>query len=109
MIDCLPEYLRYESIIEEDGKVTKSIKNATRMVHPVTKNQVLVRSKAVSYDSALGMGRGLSAPILHFDESEFTNYIDVIVENSVSTFETASRKSKEVGAIYGRIFTLNVA
>ena len=31
--------------------------------------------------------------------------IDVIVENSVSTFETASRKSKEAGTIYGRIFT----
>lgn len=109
MIQCLPEYLRYESVMDEEGKITKSIKNATRMQHPVTKNQVLVRGKATSYDSALGMGRGLTAPILHFDESEFTNYIDVIVENSVSTFETASRKSKEAGTIYGRIFTLSVA
>lgn len=105
MISCLPEYLRYESIMDEDGKVTKTIKNATRMVHPVTKNQILVRAKATSYESALGMGRGLTAPILHFDEAEFTNYIDVIVENSVSTFETASRKSMEAGSIYGRIFT----
>ena len=105
MIQCLPEYLRYESVMDEEGKITKSIKNATRMQHPVTKNQVLVRGKATSYDSALGMGRGLTAPILHFDESEFTNYIDVIVENSVSTFETASRKSKEAGTIYGRVFT----
>lgn len=105
MIQCLPEYLRYESVMDDEGKVTKSVKNATRMQHPVTKNQVLVRGKATSYDSALGMGRGLTAPILHFDESEFTNYIDVIVENSVSTFETASRKSKEAGTIYGRVFT----
>lgn len=105
MIACLPEYLRYESVLDDEGKVTKSIKNATRMQHPVTRNQVLVRGKATSYDSALGMGRGLTAPILHFDEAEFTNYIDVIVENSVSTFETASRKSIEAGTIYGRIFT----
>ena len=105
MITCLPEYLRYESVMDDEGKATKMVKNATRMQHPVTKNQVLVRGKATSYDSALGMGRGLTAPILHFDEAEFTNFIDVIVENSVSTFETASRKSKEAGTIYGRIFT----
>lgn len=109
MLTCLPEYMRYEYVMDEEGKTTKMIKNATRMQHPVTKNQVLVRGKATSYDSALGMGRGLTAPILHFDESEFTNYIDVIVENSVSTFETASRKSKEAGTIYGRIFTLSAA
>ena len=105
MIACLPEYLRYEQIMDEDGKITKQAKSATRMIHPVTKNKVVVRASASSYEKALGVGRGLTAPILHFDEAEFTPYIDVIVENSVSTFETASRKSKEKGAIYGRIFT----
>lgn len=105
MIGFLPEYLRYESIMDEDGKITKSIKNATRMQHPITKNQILVRGKASSYEDAMGLGRGLTAPILHFDETEFTRFIDVIVENSVSTFETASRASKDAGAIYGRIFT----
>jgi hypothetical protein len=95
--------------MEEDGKITKSKKSATRYQHPVTGNEIVVRAKAISYEAALGMGRGLTAPILHFDEVEFTPYIDVIIENSVSTFETASRKSAEVGAIYGRILTLNAA
>ena len=40
-----------------------------------------------------------------FDEPEFTNHIKTIVENSVSTFETASRNAKENGALYGRCFS----
>ena len=95
--------------MEEDGKITKMRKSATKLEHPVTHNKIIVKPKATSYESALGIGRGLSAPFLHFDEVEFTPYIDVIVENSVSTFETSARVSREKGALYGRIFTLNVA
>lgn len=40
-----------------------------------------------------------------FDEPEFTNHIKTIVENSVSTFETASRNAKANGALYGRCFS----
>ena len=43
--------------------------------------------------------------VLHFDEPEFTNHIKTIVENSVSTFETAARNAKENGALYGRCFS----
>lgn len=91
--------------MEEDGKITKMRKSATKLEHPVTHNKIIVKPKATSYESALGIGRGLSAPFLHFDEVEFTPYIDVIVENSVSTFETSARVSREKGALYGRIFT----
>lgn len=91
--------------MEEDGKITKMRKSATKLEHPVTHNKIIVKPKAASYESALGIGRGLSAPFLHFDEVEFTPYIDVIVENSVSTFETSARVSREKGALYGRIFT----
>ena len=109
IISYLPKYLRYEFIMEEDGKITKMRKSATKLEHPVTHNKIIVKPKATSYESALGIGRGLSAPFLHFDEVEFTPYIDVIVENSVSTFETSARVSREKGALYGRIFTLNAA
>ena len=109
-IDCLPEYLRFEQILEEDettGKthVVKAVKNATMMRHPITKNRIIVKSKATNYESALSLARGLTAPILHFDEPEFTNHIKTIVENSVSTFETAARNAKANGALYGRCFS----
>lgn len=109
-IDCLPEYLRFEQILEEDEstgklKIVKAVKNATSMKHPITKNRIIIKSKATSYESALSLARGLTAPFLHFDEPEFTNHIKTIVENSVSTFETASRNAKANGALYGRCFS----
>ena len=105
-IDVLPEYLRFESAMaDEDGKIVKMKKNATKMVHPVTNNSIIVKPKATSYDSALSLARGLTAPLLHFDEPEFTNYIKTIVDNSVSTYNTAAERSKAAGSIYGRIFT----
>ena len=109
-IECLPKYLQFEQILEEDEttgklKITKAIKNATSMRHPVTKNRIIIKSKATSYESALSLARGLTAPFLHFDEPEFTNHIKTIVENSVSTYETASRNAKSNGALYGRCFS----
>lgn len=110
IIDCLPEYLRFDQIMEEDdqsGKVriTKATRNATSMKHPITKNRIIIKPKATSYESALSLARGLTSPILHFDEPEFTPYIKTIIENSVSTFETASRNAKKNGAIYCRAFS----
>ena len=105
MIEALPEYLRFQSIMDEDGKITKAKKNATTYGHPVTGNQIITKPKATSYEAALSIGRGLTAPILHFDEPEFTAFIDVIVKNSVSTFATAHDRSLKNGAISSRIFT----
>lgn len=109
-IDVLPEYLHFDQILEEDDttgkpRITKAVKNATSMKHPVTKNKIIIKSKATSYESALSLARGLTASFLHFDEPEFTNHIKTIVENSVSTFETASRNAKANGALYGRVFS----
>lgn len=104
-IEILPQYLRFESSLDEDGKIVKATMNATRMQHPVTKNSIIIKPKATSKDSALSLARGLTAPILHFDEPEFTNKIKIIIENSVSTFQTAADNAKKNGAMYGRIFT----
>lgn len=109
-IDCLPKYMHFDQILEEDDetgkmKVVKAVKNATSMKHPITKNRVIIKSKATSYESALSLARGLTAPFLHFDEPEFTNQIKAIVANSVSTFETAARNARANGALYGRVFS----
>lgn len=109
-IDLLPEYLRFEEILEEDDntgklKIVKAIKNATSMKHPITKNRIIIKSKATNYESALSLARGLTAPVIHYDEPEFTNHIKTIVENSVSTYETAARNAKANGAMYARCFS----
>lgn len=105
LIDALPEYMRFESIVSEEGKIIKGRKNATKYEHPINGNSIITKAKATSYDSALSLARGLTSSMLHFDEPEFTPFIDVIVKNSVSTFETAHRNSIANGAISSRIFT----
>lgn len=109
-IDILPEYMRFKAALVDDSdeknpKVVKAVRNATKMVHPVTRNQIIVKSKATSYNTALSIARGLTAPILYFDEPEFTDHIKTIVDNSVSTFNTAAERSKKNHTMYGRIFT----
>nr|DAS49820.1 MAG TPA: large terminase [Caudoviricetes sp.] len=105
-IDLLPQYLRFEKLDnEDDGKIIKSRRSATMYSNAINKNNIRTRAKAISKDSAMSIARGLTAPILHFDEPEFTNYIDIIVSNSVSTYETAARNSKKNGTMYCRCFT----
>lgn len=104
-IDLLPSYLRFKSILDDDGKIVKETRNATQMKHPVNKNKIIIKSKATSYDSALSIARGLTAPILHFDEPEFTSHIGTIISNSASTYDTASQRAIENNAFHARIFT----
>lgn len=75
------------------------------MRHPVTKNEIVTRSKATSLESALSIARGLTSPIQHFDEVEFTPRIKTIVENSAPTFAKAASNAANNGGLYARIFT----
>lgn len=105
-LELLPNYMQFESVYnEEDGKMTKQVKNATRMAHPITKNEIITKAKATSQESALNIARGLTAPIQHFDEVEFTSRIKTIIQNSAPTYEKASENAKKNGALYGRLFT----
>ena len=104
-IELLPEYMQFKFIISDDGTKIKHSMSAMKAEHPITHNKIVVKSKATSYDSALSLARGLTAPVIHFDEPEFTNHIKTIVENSVSTFEQAASNARKNNAMYGRIFT----
>ena len=97
--------MQCKASVDEDGHRVKAEENATELSNPINGNSVIIKPKATSYDSALSLARGLTAPILHFDEPEFTNHIKTIVANSVSTFETAASNAKKNHAMYGRIFT----
>ena len=105
-INLLPSYMHFEYTIDyETGKTVKAKRNATRIDHPVTKNTIITKAKATSRDNAISLARGLTAPIIHYDEPEFTNHIGEIVSNSVSTYNTAAQNSRASGSMYGRIFT----
>lgn len=104
-IDYLPEYMQSKSFVNNEGVREKGKDNATEMANPINNNRIIIKPKATSYDHALSLARGLTAPILHFDEPEFTQHIKTIVSNSVSTYETAARNAKRNGAMYARIFS----
>lgn len=104
-IRLLPIYMQFSWIEEEDGTITKETDNAKTRKHPVTKNKITTKPKAATYNAALSLARGLTTAIQHFDEPEFTENIKTIIENSVSTFETAARRARENNGMYGRIFT----
>lgn len=101
----LPAYMQFPMFIDDDGTKVKHRMSATSAAHPVTNNKIIVKPQATSYDKALSLARGLTAPIIHFDEPEFTPHIKTIVENSVSTFEEAAKNARKNHAMYGRIFT----
>lgn len=105
-ITFLPEYLRFESVIDEEtGKRIKGTDNTRRITNPVNDNEIVTKPKASSYDMALSLARGTTTPIVHFDECEFTNWIDVIVSNSYPAFKKAHDNSLRNGVPSCRIFT----
>lgn len=110
IIDLLPRYLRFDQIMEYDEttgkeKIVKETRNATTMQHPITGNKIITKAKATSYPAAMNLLRGLSAPIMHYDEPEFTDYISTILDNALPTFTTAANNAKKNHALYGRVFT----
>ena len=105
-IELLPQYLRYESVMnDETGKLVKEVNNATSMKHPITYNEIIIKGKANSQEAALNIARGLSAPILYFDEIEFTNKIDVIIENSAPVYKVSADNAAKNGGMHARIMT----
>lgn len=101
----LPEYLKINSYTDKDGKVVKGISNATLIKNPITQNSISVLGKANSKEAALNLARGLTTPGQHSDETEFTSYIDVIIENSVPTYSKAAELAAANHAYHARIFT----
>ena len=104
-IDLLPRYLKCDVMIGDDGKLNKEVRNATKLKHPISHNEVIIKGKATNQEGALNIARGLTAPLLYFDEIEFTNKIDIIIRNSAPVYVTAAANARKNNAIYGRVFT----
>ena len=67
-ISFLPEYLRFESVLDEEtGKRLKGKDNTTKISNPVNFNEIVTKAKATSYDNALSVARGTTTPMIHFD------------------------------------------
>lgn len=103
--DALPEYLRFNVAVDEDGKLKKSTDNVKTLENLNNKNKISVKASARSKEAAVGLGRGCTQPIQYFDEVEFTPFIGTIIKSSGPAFRTARENAMRNKAIYGRIFT----
>lgn len=103
--EALPSYLKIDSYVDENGKIIKGVNNATLIRNPITQNSITVLGKANSKEAALNLARGLTTPGQHSDETEFTSYIDVIIQNSAPTYDKAAERAAANNAYHARIFT----
>ena len=105
-LDLLPPYLRFDHAYSDgDGKIIKEVKNAKKIKHPQNGNEIIVKGKASTQEAALNIARGLTAPLIYYDEFEFTSRIQTIVRNSAPIYVTAAANAKKNHAAYWRIFT----
>ncbi len=103
--DLLPEYMQMRFILTEEGKIDKGIDNITTMRNPITNNTILVMPKATSEDSAIKLGRGNTAAFHHYDECDFTPWIDKIIDAAAFSYSRASENAIKNNSLYGRLFT----
>lgn len=105
-LDLLPSYLRFDhAYSDEDGKIIKEVKNAKKIKHPQNGNEIIVKGKASTQEAALNIARGLTAPLIYYDEFEFTSRIQTIIRNSAPIYVTAAANARKNHAAYWRIFT----
>lgn len=103
--DMLPAYLQMRIEYNDDGSIDKGIDNMTSMRNPITKNQILLMPKAVSYESAQKIGRGNTAALHYYDEFDFTPWNLDIVKAAAFSYSRSSENAKKNNSLYGRLFT----
>ena len=59
----LPEYMRGNAVVDENGSLQKGKDNATMISNPINGNSIITKAKATSYESGLSLARGMTAPI----------------------------------------------
>ena len=62
-IRVLPEYMRGNAVVDENGSLQKGKDNATMISNPINGNSIITKAKATSYESGLSLARGMTAPI----------------------------------------------
>ena len=95
----LPPYLDFR--VKGDIFNTEEI----RLHHPSINNNYKGILTGTSEKSAYNSGRGFSTPISHFDEPNFTPFIETALPVALASGNFARGQAKETGGYYGTMFT----
>lgn len=106
VINNLPSYLAKMGTqkLDTTGKMLRKTNNVKSYKEPVSNNAAVVSRCAINEIVAEEIGRGETHNFEFFDEAEFTNYIETIVQVSGMAFNTASTNAIANGAHSCRIF-----
>lgn len=88
--DALPYYLRFNTKKNADGKVVKVSENRESITHHKTNNSLVTKPSATSKDAADKLGRGLTQPVLWFDEFAFLKFNMIIYESASPAYRQAA-------------------
>lgn len=92
-IETLPPWLQF--------KTRGDTNNVESISSELTKNSILTYSPASDPAKAQAKGRGLSVPIIWYDESEWIKYIQETYSAAAPAFSTASRQAAQNGFPHG--------
>lgn len=106
VIANLPSYLAKMGTekLDTTGRMQRKTNNIKSYREPVSNNTAVVSRCAINELVAEEIGRGETHNFEFFDEAEFTNYIETIVQVSGMAFNTASTNAIKNGAHSCRIF-----
>jgi hypothetical protein len=93
----LPDYIYYPNRVDADNsEIITNHKLGNRYKTAVGRNDKIAADK---------LGRGLTVPIMHFDELAYINLIEISLPVALSSGSAARDEAKDVNQPYGNIYT----
>lgn len=97
MRDLLPDYIYYPNRLDADNnELITNVAKGNRYKTAVGRNDRLAADK---------LGRGLTVPILHFDELAYIAFIGISLPVALSSGSAARDEAAAAGQLYGNIYT----
>ena len=103
--EMLPSYLRMDTAYGLDGKKLKPTNRAETLEHPTNKNVIKTLPSASSKAKANSIGRGITTPLIWYDEHAFIPYIDLIYDSATPAVSQAALTAMSNNAPYGILIT----
>lgn len=101
--DLYPVYLQMRVAFDDEGNAIKGMDNITAMKNPVTGCSVKVMPCANSKEAATRLGRGYTAPIVFYDEFDFSPFIIDALYASAFAYSKASENAMKTNSCSARI------
>jgi len=97
IIEALPKYLQFKHKKNNTAK-------ETLFLH-LRNNTITAKPTATNPTTADLLGRGLTSPMLWFDEYAFLKYNDIIYDAAIMAFSKSSENAEKYGSAYGVVIT----